>query len=125
MSRFLNENGIKSIPQKSFKWLGLQRLDFYLPEYNVGIECQGIQHFRPTQYVNIKSAEETFENNVVYDIKKYERCKENGLTLLYFTYPINFKKEYYDNETYGSIYHKGNVFFNKEKLLNKIKGLKE
>ena len=67
----------------------------------------------------------TFEYNVSNDIKKYERCKENGLTLLYFTYPVNFKKEYYDNVTYGSIYHRDNVFFNKEKLLNKIKGLKE
>ena len=125
LSRFFSKNGIKSMPQKSFKWLGLQRLDFYLPEYNVGIECQGIQHFRPTQYVNIKSAEETFENNVVYDIKKYERCSENNLPLFYFTYKENFKEEYYDNETYGSIYHKGNVCFNKEQLLNKIKGLKE
>ena len=127
LSRFLNENNIKSIPQKSFKWLGLQRLDFYLPEYNVGIECQGIQHFKVTNYVYSKplTNEEYFEYNVSNDIKKYERCKENGLTLLYFTYPVNFKKEYYDNVTYGSIYHRGNVFFNKEKLLNKIKGLKE
>jgi hypothetical protein len=62
---------------------------------------------------------------VTNDIKKNERCSENNLPLFYFTYKENFKEEYYDNETYGSIYHKGNVFFNKEKLLNKIKGLKE
>jgi hypothetical protein len=125
--KFLSKNNIKSIPQKTFKWLGLQKLDFYLPEYNVGIECQGIQHFKVTNYVYSKplTNEEYFEYNISNDIKKYERCKENGLTLLYFTYPVNFKKEYYDNVTYGSIYHRDNVFFNKEQLLSKIKGLKE
>lgn len=127
LSRFLNKNNIKYIPQRSFKWLGIQRLDFYLPDYNVAIECQGIQHFKITNYTysSSRTPEETFDYNVSNDIKKYERCKENGLTLLYFTYPVNFKKDYYNNETYGSIYHKGNVFFNKEQLLNKIKGLKE
>jgi hypothetical protein len=124
MCLFLNKNNIKYIPQKHFQWLGLQSLDFYLPDYNVGIECQGIQHFIPTNNFGSKKVEDCFEHILTYDIRKYERCKENGLTLLYFTYPINFKKEYYDNETYGSIYHRSNVFFNKEQLLNKIKGLK-
>lgn len=25
-------------------------LDFYLPDYNVGIECQGIQHIMPINF---------------------------------------------------------------------------
>lgn len=123
LSRFFKENNIKYILQRGFKWLGLQRLDFYLPDYNVGIECQGVQHFKPTQYVNSKTPEKTFEDNVAYDIKKYERCKENNVLLFYFTYRFNFKNEYNNNKKYGFIYNKDNVFFDKEKLLEKIKGL--
>ena len=124
ISRFLKENNVKNVPQKNFKWLGLQKLDFYLPDYNVGIECQGIQHFKPTNYYISNTPEEKFEHIITYDIRKYERCQENGLVLLYFTYKYNFKNEYYNNETYSSIYHKDNVFFNKEALLEYIKKLK-
>ena len=39
--------------QKRFKkWLGGQSLDFYLPDYNIGIECQGIQHFKNDKMYN-------------------------------------------------------------------------
>ena len=27
------------------KWLGKQSIDFFLPQYNIAIECQGKQHF--------------------------------------------------------------------------------
>ena len=126
LKMFLNKNDIKAVPQKTYKWLGLQKLDFYLPDYNVAIECQGIQHFKITNYTysTIRTPEETFEYNVSNDIKKSERCKENSLPLLYFTYKYNFKDKYYGNETYGSIYHRDNVFFDKQELLDKIKGLK-
>ena len=33
---------IKECGCQVFKWLGLKRLDFYLQDYNVAIECQGI-----------------------------------------------------------------------------------
>lgn len=125
MCLFLKKNNIKYIPQKHFQWLGLQSLDFYLPEYNVGIECQGIQHFKVTDYAfsNDKTPEEKFESGITYDIRKSERCKENGLTLLYFTHKENFKNEYYDNETFNFIYNRENIFFKKKDLLEKIKGL--
>ena len=45
LSKFLIENSIKFDYKKQFKWLGKQHLDFYLPEYNIAIECQGKQHF--------------------------------------------------------------------------------
>ena len=43
----LEDHGIEYVYQKRFPWLGLLSLDFYLPEYNVAIECQGEQHFVP------------------------------------------------------------------------------
>ena len=42
---YLDEVGIAYDYQKHFKWMGRQSLDFYLPDYKVGIECQGGQHF--------------------------------------------------------------------------------
>ena len=41
----LNNHNIKYEWQFKTKWLGRQSLDFYLPEYNLAIECQGKQHF--------------------------------------------------------------------------------
>ena len=65
----LNQHNINFEKQKTFKWLkhkGLLRLDFYLPDYNMAIECQGIQHFsdgvffgsKNSQYDNIKIRDE-------------------------------------------------------------------
>ena len=54
---FLKENNIEFETQKRFKWLGGKSLDFYLPKYNIAIECQGLQHFRPV-YGRKKSKEE-------------------------------------------------------------------
>ena len=45
VEQMLKENNIKYISQYKTEWLGKQSLDFYLPDYNIGIECQGRQHF--------------------------------------------------------------------------------
>lgn len=42
---FLTSSNIEFEYQKKFDWLGRLSLDFYLPKYNIGIECQGRQHF--------------------------------------------------------------------------------
>ena len=42
----LEKNNIVFIEQYREKWLSKQSLDFYLPEYNIAIECQGMQHFK-------------------------------------------------------------------------------
>lgn len=46
----LQENKINFEEQKKFDWLGLQRLDFYLSDYYIAIECQGKQHFEPIEH---------------------------------------------------------------------------
>ena len=74
--------------KKHFDWLGNQHLDFYLPDYNIAIECQGIQHFEPTDFSK-NDSEETKNKNFKYvienDIKKKNLCEKNGIKLLYFT----------------------------------------
>ena len=49
----LKENTITYEKQKTFSWLKYkhnQYLDFYLPKYTIGIECQGKQHFTPIAF---------------------------------------------------------------------------
>lgn len=75
---FLINNNIEYEPQKRFDWLGRQSLDFYLPKYNIGIECQGSQHFIADNYYSeLGKVQE-------YDKKKRLLCKENGIELIYY-----------------------------------------
>ena len=78
---YLDEVKIAYDYQKRFDWLGRQSLDFYLPEYNVGIECQGIQHFEPIErFGGDKGFKKTFER----DKRKKALCEKHGVKLLYF-----------------------------------------
>ena len=47
---FLNNEGIEYEYRYHSEWLGKLELDFYLPKYNIGIECQGLQHFEPIRH---------------------------------------------------------------------------
>lgn len=107
---FLTNNNIEYFEQKKFSWLGLQSLDFYLPKYKIGIECQGLQHFEPTKH--FKNSEFSFQR----DHLKYKLCEENGVRLLYYT-DYNINDEVLAKH---AIYDKENLFFTKEELLNNI-----
>ena len=83
---YLDENGITYDYQKRFNWLGKQSLDFYLPDYNVGIECQGGQHFFPVDFAGkgVEWACKEFNKLVSRDKKKKALCEEKWIKLLYF-----------------------------------------
>lgn len=88
-------------------WIGKQHLDFFLPDYNTAIECQGIQHFKPIKRFGGKLA---YEKCVLLDKRKKEKCSKNGVKLYY--YGINNLDNKFDD------------FFDcAEELLKKIKGL--
>lgn len=110
ISMLLTNNNIEFIEQKKFSWLGLQSLDFYLPKYNIGIECQGIQHFEPTKH--FKNCEVLLKR----DELKHQLCSENNLKLLYYT-DYNISDEVLNKHR---IYTKNNLMYSKEELLNKI-----
>lgn len=110
ISLLLTDNNIEHVEQKKFSWLGLQSLDFYLPKYNIGIECQGIQHFEPTKH--FKNCEVLLKR----DELKYQLCSENNLKLLYYT-DYNISDEILNKHR---IYTKDNLMCGKEELLNKI-----
>lgn len=102
---YLNDNKIVFESFKKFDWLGKQHLDFYLPKYNIAIECQGEQHFEVVKHFG---GEDKYEIQQKRDFLKNKLCKENGIKLLYYT---NYKKIEEDNIT---------IFKNKENLINAI-----
>lgn len=86
IAMFLCDNKIDYVPQKQFEWLGKQKIDFYLPEYNLAIECQGKQHYTPSNFGSKKfSPNEIFSYICKQDEKKFLLCKENDIDVLYFT----------------------------------------
>ena len=101
---FLQENKINFEHQKRFDWLGLQSLDFYLPEYNIAIECQGGQHFTS---VEIFGGEKTLKETIERDKRKLRLCEENNVKLLYYS-------------TYNKVKLPNNIIQDKEKLLSNI-----
>jgi len=97
----LSSNGICYEYNSFPKYLNGLQLDFYLPNYNIAIECQGTQHFIKNHFF------EPIEVVKERDERKRKLCKENGIKLLYYS---NLGIEYpYE------------VFEDKEKLLEEIK----
>ena len=82
----LNEINVNFEKQKTFDWLKSKRnmrLDFYLPEYNIAIECQGKQHFDNIEYFGGNDGLKYRKYN---DMIKLKLCKEHNVNLLYFNY---------------------------------------
>ena len=85
---YLVDNKIDFKYQKMFNWLGLMRLDFYLPNYNIAIECQGIGHFEPTDFggKGDEYARKTFNDTVKRDKLKKELCEKHNIKMVYIDY---------------------------------------
>ena len=73
----------------NLSWLGKQSLDFYLPKYNIAIECQGLQHFEPIDFFGGKKS---FEHRIKLDENKLKLCNENGVKLEYINYDDDINK---------------------------------
>lgn len=113
IEKLLKDNDINYVSQKSFPWLKYngknQYFDFYLTDYNVAIECQGIQHFKPDRGY--------FKDNsriILRDRNKWLKSSENSLKLYYFG-EIQLNKIRDIN-----IYNESNYFSDEEELLRKI-----
>jgi hypothetical protein len=64
-------------------WLKGLELDIFVVSHNLGIEYQGIQHYKPLKHWG---GEEGFVKRRANDIKKKNLCLNKGVTLVYFTY---------------------------------------
>lgn len=81
----LQNNKIDFEQQKTFDWLINKQpltLDFYLPQYNIAIECQGEQHFIPITYFGGEEKLKYIQQN---DLLKKQLCEEHGINLLYYS----------------------------------------
>lgn len=68
-----------------------QHFDFYLPKYDIAIECQGKQHYIP---VEIFGGEDGFKKTIELDNIKKRLCKENNIDLFEYPYYLtNREKE--------------------------------
>jgi len=74
-----NELGIKYQVQKKFDDFDM-KFDFYLPDYNIIIECDGAQHFRSIN--NEWDSKTQLQETRNRDEAKIKYCKDHNLTLL-------------------------------------------
>lgn len=94
----LDKQDVKYERQKKFKWLGKQSLDFYLQEYSIAIECQGVQHFKPVDFAGkgVEWANKAFDEIKKRDDIKLKKCLSHNIEMIYVV----------DNEEYfESKYH--------------------
>ena len=97
--RLLEDNNIEYITEKTFSWLVYKQrlqLDFYLPEYKLAIEVQGIQHFISHEFFDHNG--DTLEYRIARDRTKYNLCKQHGIDILYFA-----KENFVDNYEFGEL----------------------
>ena len=57
--------------------------DFYLTDYNICIEYQGIQHYKPIEYFG---GEETFKIQQEHDRRKKNYAQKHNINLLEIWY---------------------------------------
>ncbi|MFW5848008.1 MAG: hypothetical protein ACOCVF_03750, partial [bacterium] len=89
---FLEDNDIKYVYQKKFKnckSTNLLPFDFYLPEYNMCIEYDGEQHFKPFRFEKDDLKLKKRMNN---DDIKNNFCENNNINL----YRIKYNDDIYD-----------------------------
>lgn len=81
---FLESNEIQYLFQYQVEYKGhLFKFDFYLPNDNILIEYQGIQHYEPVSFFG---GEERFLKQQEYDKLKENYCLENNIKLLTISY---------------------------------------
>jgi len=116
--RLLENNKVVFEQNKHFDWLGKQHLDFYLPEYNIAIECQGVQHVYPVCFGGnrFKSLNEQLSYVKKMDENKYKTCKLHGINIFYLISNEICKNDLYKNE----IYSLENSFYDCNILLKKL-----
>ena len=115
MCNLFEKNNIKYEQEKIFEWLKRDNyklsLDFYLPDYNIAIECQGEQHFKP---IDFYGGEEKFKRVLENDLLKIKLCNEHNIILLHKSNVKNCNSQTKNGWKYY------NIFIDNEKLIEVI-----
>ena len=88
---------------KKFKWLRYKNpmsIDIYIPSKKIGIEYQGIEHFKATPFFG---GEKKFEETYKRDKEKIKLCEENGIKLFHFTFNKKDCKDWDKYKVYTDI----------------------
>ena len=83
---------IQYLPQHTFsncKYRNILPFDFYLPNYNICIEYNGEQHYKPIEYFG---GVKVFEIQLIRDNIKKEYCLNNNIPLLIISYKENVEE---------------------------------
>jgi hypothetical protein len=97
INNFLTEQNIQFNPQYRFKDCKDKKtlpFDFYLPNYNICIEYQGQQHYKPIERFGGK---EQLKYVQKHDRIKRKYCKDNNIKLIRIKYTDNTIKVLQDN----------------------------
>lgn len=91
----LINNKIEYTQHYRTQWLERKTIDFFLPQYSIGIECQGIQHFKSIDYFG---GDKMFIEQIERDNLKRKLCEEHGIKLLYYSnLGIEYPYQVYEN----------------------------
>lgn len=89
IKQFLDSNKIANKPEYTiFVGDNYYRFDFYLPQYNLFIEYDGEQHYKPVRYhtQSDDEAEQNFKRTQKHDKIKNLYCEDNHINLLRIPY---------------------------------------
>lgn len=117
-----DKNEIKTIKQYKLKELGRQHLDFYLPKYNIAIECQGRQHIYPIYFggKRFETLDLQLKHIQTLDQTKKEICDSLGIKLLYY-----IGEDVISDDLFKiNIYNKNNSFWDVNDLIRLINAIK-
>ena len=99
-------NNIEYIPQyHNFDIIGYKSIDFFLPKYNIAIECQGEQHFIENDFFG---GRDVLVETVRRDVIKFDELNQNRIRTIYIL-NTNLKQHSLNNQFCG-IYSNDNVF---------------
>ncbi|MCM1224167.1 MAG: endonuclease domain-containing protein [Lachnospiraceae bacterium] len=89
IQNYLIEHNIKFETQKRFEKCMQKRhlrFDFYLPDYNIVIEYDGQQHFKPIRFSRKNNIEENFKLTQERDKIKNQYCMDNNIRIIRIPY---------------------------------------
>lgn len=92
IKQHLIENNINFVQQKVFKDCKYKKplyFDFYLPDYNIVIEYDGVQHYFPVEHFG---GEEEYSKTIIRDKIKNSYCEKNKIKIIRIPYTLSNKE---------------------------------
>lgn len=98
-SKWLKEKSLFQMVKKKYKktlfqyspeWLFPQSFDIFIPELNIAIEYQGIQHYKPIDYFG---GDEGFKHRQELDTRKKQLTADNNIKLIEWHYSESIDSE--------------------------------